>query len=101
MHVVTVYVDELRKWPTRIRCFKPGSCHMTADTLEELHALAAKIGMRREWFQDHPLAPHYDLTASKRDKALAAGAVFVSARAQAIKRVEARAAAASAIEDLE
>lgn len=89
---MTVRVDELRKWPTKIRCFKPGSAHLTADTLEELHKLAARIGLRREWFQDHRVHPHYDLTASKRELALAAGAVFVPAKEQARVRLAARGA---------
>ncbi len=92
---MSVYVDEFKHYgPTKIRCFKAGSSHMTADTLEELHALAARIGLQREWFQPHWSAPHYDLTESKREKALAAGAVFVPAREQARKRVEARNSAA-------
>jgi len=44
---MTVYVDNLVQWPTKIRCFKGGSCHLEADTLEELHAFAAKLGLRR------------------------------------------------------
>jgi hypothetical protein len=87
---VTVYVDELRRWaPTQIRCFRAGSAHMTADALEELHAVAARIGLRREWFQDGRI-PHYDLTASRRLRALAAGAVFVPAKEQARRRIAAR-----------
>lgn len=86
---MTVYVDELQRYPTKIRCFVAGSCHLMADTVDELHELAQRIGLRREWFQ--PLSsPHYDLTASKREKALAAGAVFVPAREQARKRVAMR-----------
>lgn len=53
-------------------------CHMIADTLEELHLMAAKIGMRREWFQDHPEHPHYDLSKSKRALAVKNGAVEVN-----------------------
>jgi hypothetical protein len=88
---VTVYVDEFRRWaPTKLRTFAAGSSHMTADTLDELHALAEKIGLRREWFQPHPLAPHYDLTERRRGAALLAGAVFVPAKEQARKRIEAR-----------
>lgn len=83
---MSVYVDELKRWPTKIRCFQTGSCHLTADTLEELHALAKRIGLRREWFQARSCVPHYDLTASKREAALAAGAVFVPARTQARAR---------------
>lgn len=88
---MTVRVDELKAWPTRIRCFKGGSCHLSADRLDELHAFAARLGLRREWFQEHPLMPHYDLTPSKRVRAVALGAAEVSAREQAIARVAARA----------
>ena len=84
---MSVYVDELRMWtPRQPRPFHRGSCHLTADTVEELHAFARAIGLRRGWFQDHPLHPHYDLTESRRGRALAAGAIFVAAREQARAR---------------
>lgn len=88
---MTVWVDELARYPTSIACFKSGSCHLTADTLDELHAFAKRIGMRREWFQDKRV-PHYDLTPAKRAAALAAGAAFVPAKEQARRRIAARAA---------
>lgn len=72
---MTVMVDELRPWPTKIRCFRPGSCHLTATTLDELHAFAKRLGLKREWFQDHVVAPHYDLTVKTRAKALSMGAI--------------------------
>ena len=85
-----VYVDEFCQWaPTRIRCFKDGSSHMTADNLSELHEMAKRIGMKREWFQDHPVHPHYDLTSGRRAAALRGGAVFVAAKAQARARMQA------------
>ena len=75
---VSVYVDALIVWggDEAPRCFrhKP-SCHLYADTLEELHAFALRIGMRRAWFQNHPTVKHYDLTAPKRQKAIALGAI--------------------------
>lgn len=83
---MTVYVDELRQWPTKIACFRAGSCHLTADTLEELHEFAGRIGLRRAWFQDGRV-PHYDLTPSRREHALAAGARFVPARQQSLRRL--------------
>jgi hypothetical protein len=80
---MTIMVDEVRVWPTKIRCFKSGSCHLTTDgTIADLHAFAARIGMKREWFQEHHLAPHYDLTPGRRDRAVALGAVFVPMREQ-------------------
>lgn len=86
-------VDELRRWPTRIRCFKEGACHLTASTEDELHAFAERLGLRREWFQPHWSAPHYDLTGPKRAQAVKLGAVFVPAREQARARIAARKAA--------
>jgi hypothetical protein len=83
---VAVYVDEIMRWPTRIRCFKNGSCHLTADTLQELHDFAKRLGMRREWFQPRSW-PHYDLTPRRREEALRLGAVFVPAKKQAKKRI--------------
>ena len=50
------------------------------------HAFAASIGLRREWFQDHPSAPHYDLTPAKRALAVANGARETTRRALAIER---------------
>jgi len=91
---VSVYVDEVRRWPTRIRCFRNGSAHLTADTLEELHAMAERIGLRRAWFQGRRV-PHYDLTPTRREAALAEGAVFVPAKEQAKRRIAAAREAAS------
>lgn len=52
-------------------------CHMIADTPDELHAMAERIGMRRSWFQAPPKASfwHYDVAKGKRELAIAAGAV--------------------------
>ena len=75
---MSVYVDELQVYSTRLRfaCW----CHMMADTPEELHAMADRIGLKRRWFQDHVRHPHYDLVASKRVLALRHGALERTAR---------------------
>ena len=76
-------VDELRVWPHARGPFRAGACHLTTDgELDDLHAFAARLGLRREWFQEHRLAPHYDLTGEKRALALALGAVAVPIRDQ-------------------
>lgn len=56
--------------------------HMMSDaSLEELHAFASKIGLKRRWFQAHPLHPHYDLTtAHKRALAVSMGAKQVTSK---------------------
>lgn len=52
-------------------------CHMIADTPDELHAMADRIGVARRWFQQPPSASfwHYDIAKSKRALAVAAGAI--------------------------
>jgi hypothetical protein len=81
---MTVMVDELRQWGrARHRCFAKGSSHLMADTVDELHAFAARLGLKREWFQDHHMHPHYDLSPNKRAQALRLGAKFVPAMEQA------------------
>lgn len=52
-------------------------CHMIADSLEELHAMADALGLKRTWFQAAPPAsfPHYDIALSKRAIAVKLGAV--------------------------
>ncbi len=67
----------------RIRGRLTDSCHMLTDgPMEELHAMAEAIGLKRAWFQKSPPAsfPHYDLTPSRRAAAVAAGAVELDRR---------------------
>ena len=67
---MAVYVDNERiKWRGRLWC------HLVADSLDELHAFAARIGLRRTWFQDRASYPHYDVTTDVRERALLAGAL--------------------------
>ncbi len=53
-------------------------CHLWADSLEELHAMARKIGMRPAWFQDKQDFPHYDLVPPRRAHAVKLGAIEFS-----------------------
>ena len=79
-----ILVDDIRRYSTGPRGWLYW-CHMASDDLteqglEQLHLMAVAIGLRREWFQDHPRHPHYDLPPEKRELAIAAGAVPVSSR---------------------
>jgi hypothetical protein len=69
---MSVYVDGMRASYGRMIM-----CHMIADTPEELHAMADRIGVARRWFQDTSKAsfPHYDIALSKRALAIGAGAI--------------------------
>jgi hypothetical protein len=49
-------------------------CHLLADTRDELHAIAAAVGMPPRAFQDHPWRWHYDLPAHLRPTAIELGA---------------------------
>lgn len=71
---MSVYVDALVVWSKRPP-WNRGSCHLSADTLDELHAFALRLGLKRAWFQDHVLLPHYDLVPSKRALAVTLGAI--------------------------
>jgi hypothetical protein len=68
-----VYVDN------SIGTFYPGrkTSHMVADTVEELHAMADKISVKRTWFFQGKL-PHYDVSQSKRAQAIKAGAIEIN-----------------------
>ena len=75
---MSVYVDALRVWTANLTKWKYGaSCHMVADTEQELHDFATKIGLRKGWFQGN----HYDLTEARRNVAVKAGAIEVDSRA--------------------
>jgi hypothetical protein len=71
---MSLYVDNLIDWG-----WKYGkSCHLIADTLEELNQFALSIGMRKEWFQQNKNnLPHYDLTEKRRKLAISKGAIEI------------------------
>jgi len=54
--------------------------HLVCQDLDNLHKFAQRIGLKREWFQDHPKHPHYDLMGRMVNRAVKAGAIVVSSR---------------------
>ncbi|MEX3983713.1 DUF4031 domain-containing protein [Paraburkholderia sp. EG287A] len=76
---MAVYVDDMYLYSMgrlgRLKC-----SHMIADTDEELHAMAARIGIARKHWQSpqKTSGSHYDIAMSKRALAINAGAVAIS-----------------------
>lgn len=79
---MAIMVDEAR-YPFKGQMY----CHMMSDLpnmeagLIELHAFAARLGLKRSWFQPHKRHPHYDIAPSKRAAAVRMGAIEVTSRA--------------------
>lgn len=62
-------------------------CHLTADTREELLAMAARLRLRPEWIQRlNKSGEHFDLTEPKRAQAVRFGAVEIT-RAEAVEQM--------------
>ncbi len=99
---MAVYVDDMlmqASVPNGSRTVTSQWSHLTADTDDELHEFAAKLGLRRSWFQPAKLVAdndhtrtrcperigkpfpgsrnHYDVTEPKRRKAIELGAIAV------------------------
>ena len=73
---MAVYLDDWRQ-PARLGTVDDRWSHLVADDEEELHAFAARMGMRRAWYQHKESRPHqghYDVPERARSRALALGA---------------------------
>lgn len=70
---MTVYVDDMCRKATVGPVVGRWS-HLFADDRDELHAFAHRLGLRIEWFQDHPTRWHYDVIESVRREAIRRGA---------------------------
>ncbi|MGA2836716.1 MAG: DUF4031 domain-containing protein [Acidimicrobiales bacterium] len=79
---MTVYLDDWRQ-PANLGPIDDRWSHLVADSVDELHEFAARMGMRRAWFQDRPGRPHhahYDVPERARAEAVARGAVELTWR---------------------
>lgn len=72
---MAVYVDNLRDYGWQ----HGPSCHLIADSIDELMAFAVGMGLKREWFQAKS-TPHFDLTAEGRELAVQHGAIELDQR---------------------
>ena len=80
---MTAYVDRLESYGNK------RWCHLIADSAAELHAIAQRCGLKREWFQDSPPAscPHYDAQPRIRALLIKAGAVECLTRSVFVEHV--------------
>jgi allophanate hydrolase subunit 1 len=71
---MAVYVDDMRA------AFRGMiMCHLLADSDEELHAMAARIGLKMSWHQKPgTVHSHYDIALSKRRMAVHFGAIEIT-----------------------
>lgn len=71
---MSVYVDSMKAQFGRLVL-----CHMIADTSEELHAMAERIGLKRVWCQyEGTYREHYDVGRVKRALAIKEGALEIT-----------------------
>ena len=76
---MAVYVDDMYL-SSLGRFGRMKMSHMVADTTEELLAMADRIGVARKWIQypDDPRRVHFEISMSKQQLAVAAGAIEVT-----------------------
>lgn len=83
---MAAYVDNLRDYGWR----HGPSCHLIADSVDELIEFAVAMGLRKEWFQPRS-SPHFDLHGEGRKLAVKHGAIELSQRQFVAKLRELRA----------
>lgn len=77
---MTVFVDDMFRYSMG-HFGRMKMSHLIADTDEELHAMAARIGVARRWWQAPPKHDsHYDIAMSMRAAAIQRGAVEITLR---------------------
>lgn len=84
---MTVYVDRLQNYAANPKA-NSWWCHMWSSDLDELHRMAAVIGLKPSWIQVGTTTPpiyHYDLSARFRVLAVQRGAVEVASAAAWIR----------------
>jgi hypothetical protein len=73
-----IFVDNLRPCLRNKNWKYDKSCHLFADTIEELKIFATSIKLNESWFQNNRRLPHFDLTEVMRIKAVNNGAIELS-----------------------
>jgi hypothetical protein len=83
---MAVFVDDM--WRYAMGTYRGMKMsHLIADTDEELHTMAKRIGMKKRWFQ----GDHYDVSLTMRAKAVKLGAIEITLRTCAVMAANKRA----------
>lgn len=78
---MAIYVDKLLNRGMRLRGKLYASCHLMADSFEELCNFCVKeLDIPLAWIQINSDVPHVDLVRSLRDKAITKGAEEIDNR---------------------
>lgn len=64
--------------------------HLVADELQELHTFAQSVGLKRQWFQEHPRHPHYDITTPGMLKAILSTNIVATISTKALLKMKRR-----------
>lgn len=74
---MAVYVDDMNAQYGRMKM-----SHLLADSDQELHEMASKIGVARKWWQspEKTSGSHYDICLSKKVLAIQFGAIEITWR---------------------
>jgi len=78
-----IYVDTpimygITECPMRGKCGNAWAHLLTNGQVDALHTMAAKLGLRRDFFHGRGNVPHYDITADQVAEAIALGAKSIS-----------------------
>lgn len=76
-----VYVDKLYNHGFKLYGVNKPSCHLFADSLEELYKFGDLLGLKRSWIHKSNMGIyHYDISNNKRKKAIKLGAIYLQKR---------------------
>ena len=76
---MSVYVDPMAKCMRNRNWNYDQSCHMIADSVDELKEFSSTLGLNKDWYQPKSF-PHFDLVSNKRNLAIKKGAVALELR---------------------
>ena len=76
---MTVFID-MPIWK-KSKKGRKSYCHMMSDvSLDDLHQFAAENGIKRHFFHNNRMCPHYDIAEEQIPQVKSAGAIQISSK---------------------